>query len=217
MSEVKQNLKRDKTGSERYQIQLKVDANIKPTLKGSFLGGVPFVPKSLDFARNKKGQVLPLMCQINFAEMPAIPGYPTEGLFQLFVTEGPDCIFDDFVGDDVVIRFLKVEQLLEEQHDMSEYDTNKRPWLFSWTQELPVKTLVGTKKDYHVKSADTIGGKPSFIQARAYKFLENFIQFRSTQENGLMIGDCGIMHLFLREKEIDELNFEKAVFFFDCG
>ncbi|CAL6038820.1 Conserved_hypothetical protein [Hexamita inflata] len=100
---------------------------------------------------------------------------------------------------------------------MSEYDANIRPWLFSWTIDTPVKTLVGTKKDYHVKSSDTIGGKPSFIQARAYKFLENFIQFRSTQENGLMIGDCGIMHIFLRQKEIDELNFEKAVFFFDCG
>ncbi|CAL6074690.1 Conserved_hypothetical protein [Hexamita inflata] len=210
MSEVKQNTKK-KSEKGPFQIVLKTNSKQITSKTASTLGGIPFVPKSLDFARDISGQILPLFCKINFADMPAIQGFPTSGLFQLYITDSEDCGYDEVVGDDIVIRFLKPEQLLEETKDMREYDLTK----YSWMMEDPdAKNLVGIKAAYKVKAVHTIGGKPNFTQSPEYTDYINFLQFDS--QDGVMIGDCGIMHIFIKKEDLEELNFEKAIFYFDC-
>ncbi|CAL5995545.1 Conserved_hypothetical protein [Hexamita inflata] len=210
MSDVKPITKQNITSPNQFQIVLKTNQKQITSKTSSTLGGVPFVPQSLDFARDVSGNILPLLCQINFADMPAIPGFPIEGLFQLYQTDSFDDCGYEVLGDDVVIRFLKPEQLLEQVKDMSEYDQTKTPWMM----EVPTaKNIIGTKAAYKVKSKHTIGGKPRFTQTPDHQDCVNFIQFDS--EDGLMIGECGIMHIFIKKEDLEELNFEKAIFYFD--
>ncbi len=68
-------------------------------LTGSKLGGVPFIPKGGEYPTDvETGEKLSLLMQINFAEMPHIPDYPTEGLLQIFIAWDDDlygCDLDD--------------------------------------------------------------------------------------------------------------------------
>ncbi|CAL6033124.1 Conserved_hypothetical protein [Hexamita inflata] len=80
-------------------------------------------------------------------------------------------------------------------------------------EEPDAKNLIGTKVVYKAKAAHTIGGKPDFTQSPEYTDYINFLQFDS--EAGVMIGDAGIMHIFIK-KDLEELNFEKAIFYYDC-
>ncbi|CAL6069333.1 Conserved_hypothetical protein [Hexamita inflata] len=205
MSSVKKNIKKAESLA-KFQIELKIIPHIaSPT--GSQLGGSPFVPKSLDFARDTTGEILPLFCQINFANMPAILGFPKSGLFQMFVSGGE---LDEAVNEAVVFRYLKAEQLLEESRDMSAYKT-QAPWMLV---DSTVKSITGVKKDYKIRSKHTIGGRPNFVQEKVYEDHVNFLQFDS--EDGIMVGENGIMHVFVTNEDLEELNFDNAEFHFDC-
>ncbi|CAL6033116.1 Conserved_hypothetical protein [Hexamita inflata] len=213
MSDVKKNEKtRSKQFPFKYQIILKTNPAPNPNkLICSKLGGIPFVPQSLDFARNVSGNILPLFCQINFSDMPALRGFPTSGLFQLFISDDLECFeCDQIVGDEVVVRFLSEAQISEQGRAMSEY-TSKQPWML---EGAPVQKIIGIKAPYRIKyHGHKIGGVANFTQDKEYSEYINFLQFDSS--DGIMIGDAGIMHIFVKRKDLENLDFSKAVFYFD--
>jgi uncharacterized protein YwqG len=47
--------------------------------------GVAYLPKGQAYPRDPHGDPLVLLVQVNFAEMPALAGYPDRGLLQLFI------------------------------------------------------------------------------------------------------------------------------------
>ncbi len=58
----------------------------------SKFGGQPYWPMAMPYPRDAHGKPLYLLAQINFAETPALPGYPHQGLLQFFVSD------DDLMG-----------------------------------------------------------------------------------------------------------------------
>ena len=52
----------------------------------SKLLGVPYFPKDMRWPIDRDGRPLIMLVQINFAEMPPLAGYPTEGILQLYVS-----------------------------------------------------------------------------------------------------------------------------------
>lgn len=70
-----------------------------PDIRSSYLGGHPYWPEGSQWP-NYRGEPMSFVCQINFAEVPALPGFPTKGLLQWFV--GSDDVagmtFDDTQG-----------------------------------------------------------------------------------------------------------------------
>jgi len=54
----------------------------------SKLRGVPYYPKDQPWPRDVDGRPLVMLVQINFAEMPALSGYPTEGILQIYISSG---------------------------------------------------------------------------------------------------------------------------------
>src|SRR5205085_10306136 len=54
----------------------------------SKLGGVPYLPPGGEIPRMKKTPMM-LLAQINFAEQPALEGFPRKGILQLFVEDDP--------------------------------------------------------------------------------------------------------------------------------
>ena len=53
----------------------------------SKLGGIPYLPKGKTVPTGSTGRPLFLLAQINFAELPALPGYPKSGLLQFFIAD----------------------------------------------------------------------------------------------------------------------------------
>lgn len=70
-----------------------------PDIRSSYLGGHPYWPEGSQWP-NYRDEPMSFVCQINFAEVPQLPGFPSEGLLQWFV--GSDDVagmtFDDTQG-----------------------------------------------------------------------------------------------------------------------
>lgn len=50
----------------------------------SYLGGHPFLPPGEPWPRDHRGRDLDFVAQVSFAEVTPVPGFPTEGLLQVF-------------------------------------------------------------------------------------------------------------------------------------
>ena len=46
----------------------------------SKIGGIPFIPKGMVLPKTKKGEDVFLLCQLNMAQMPHLPGFPADGI-----------------------------------------------------------------------------------------------------------------------------------------
>lgn len=68
----------------------------KTSLTQSKFGGTPWLPEGISYpySIHKNGDRIPLilLAQLNFAEMPAMPGFPKTGLLQFFI-DGSDTLF----------------------------------------------------------------------------------------------------------------------------
>ena len=60
--------------------------NGKPALTDSKFAGFPYLPKSHLHPKDSNGVFMPLLAQINFAQSPSIPLFPTEGVLQFFIS-----------------------------------------------------------------------------------------------------------------------------------
>lgn len=57
----------------------------QPEPTQSRLGGMAYLPSDATHPTSPTGQKLSLLAQINFAEMPALEGFPNQGLLQIFI------------------------------------------------------------------------------------------------------------------------------------
>lgn len=72
--------------------------------------GKPFVPQGMKYPLGKYSEMpMYLVAQINFEQLPALEGYPSEGLLQIF-SEGDD----DTIFETAKVRFISKEQMAEE-------------------------------------------------------------------------------------------------------
>lgn len=87
---------RDKiVDTRKAVIRVLPQSAIETTLWQSKIGGKPYLPKGSDFPTNPEGEQLFFLAQINFAETPPLPGFPTQGLLQFFIFD------DDFYGQNI--------------------------------------------------------------------------------------------------------------------
>ena len=54
-------------------------------VRGSKLGGIPYMPKGFEYPHSKGGVPLKLLAQLNFSELPKLQHYPQKGILQFFV------------------------------------------------------------------------------------------------------------------------------------
>ena len=62
----------------------------------SKFGGLAYWEAGVRYPTDENGEPLYLLAQINFAEVPPVPDFPTSGLLQIFIAAGEDfgCTFD---------------------------------------------------------------------------------------------------------------------------
>lgn len=71
----------------------------------SHLGGVPYLPHDGKYPMGEDGQMLWLCAQINFAQMPAMEDFPTEGILQFFLSDFDyDGGFGLYSGEDGTVQ-----------------------------------------------------------------------------------------------------------------
>lgn len=56
-----------------------------PEVTSSYVGGHPFLPDGLDWPTDQRGEPHHFVVQVNFAEVPALAGFPDRGMLQMFV------------------------------------------------------------------------------------------------------------------------------------
>lgn len=92
-------------GLETLLSELEADAvSLKPVpgdpnIRSSYLGGHPYWPEGSQWP-NYRDEPMSFVCQINFADIPPLPGFPTKGLLQWFVASDDvaGMTFDDTQG-----------------------------------------------------------------------------------------------------------------------
>lgn len=76
---------------KRPVVYLTLGDNSPTTVFQSKVGGKPYLPIGAEYPKNRKtGNPLTLLAQINFAEMPPMPDFPTQGILQFFVDRDDD-------------------------------------------------------------------------------------------------------------------------------
>ncbi len=74
--------------SQLAYIDIIADKNIDVAPWNSKLGGLPYLPKDQAYPTGPDGVPLALLAQLNFSEMPALKGYPSQGILQFFIAVG---------------------------------------------------------------------------------------------------------------------------------
>ena len=71
-----------------------------PPVTGSYVGGHPFQGEGAEWPQDADGWPMHFVVQVNFADVPPLPGFPTGGLLQMFVRDDPvhGLTFDDTAG-----------------------------------------------------------------------------------------------------------------------
>ncbi|STZ09024.1 Domain of uncharacterised function (DUF1963) [Moraxella caprae] len=94
-------------------VYLKLGENSPTTLFQSKVGGKPYLPIGMEYPKNRKtGNPLTLLAQINFAEMPPLPDYPTKGILQFFVDRDDE---DYGQGGDCSVPFAEITPNMREE------------------------------------------------------------------------------------------------------
>lgn len=125
----------------------------------SHVGGPVFLPQNISYPLDTDGNPMLFIIQINLAEIPNIPGYPNEGVFQLFAQA------DEMLGIDSAeygtrnrkLFFWKKTETLKTRHDPIEVHPDILLYRRDWIDR---KSDTTTARDIH-QNGRKIEFKPS--------------------------------------------------------
>lgn len=148
--------------------------------------------------------------------------FPIEGEFSLNfkLTDG---YFSDSNDDFREIVDRKMKKFYDENKDkyseiLKIYDKENQLNYWEIWDILEEDKKIGKKL---FGAGHKIGGFPDFTQSDIrevgdYEILLLQIDSDRTEKNEIMWGDCGIANFFIREKDLKEFNFNKAIYNWDC-
>ncbi|NEQ35016.1 MAG: DUF1963 domain-containing protein [Okeania sp. SIO3I5] len=103
---------------------LKID--IKPNSTQwwqSKFGGLPYLPRTIDYPTNQEGEYLKFLAQLNFSEMPRLDNFPAQGILQFYIDSnddmyGLDC--DDQTNQDG-FKIIYFDRIIENVNNLVTY------------------------------------------------------------------------------------------------
>ena len=180
---------------------------IGPTTQwNSKLRGVPYYPKDKPWPLDVDAKPLVMLVQINFSEMPALTGYPPEGILQIYISAG----------------YLPEKQMWGMRND-SEYNTDQEcrtdqsyfrtiyfPRVSRDAEDLITATpAVEFDDDYGFPALDeallTFAEGSSYVRPEDYRFRRFFGQDR----------DGGIGNFYIRPEDLARRDFSKVMYYWD--
>lgn len=215
-------------------------------LTQSKLLGHPYLPVGTPYPHDELGQPMILLAQINFAEAPALPPYPTAGILQLFVSPTewydmedysvlfhPDSTAEAQTDFGFLTSHLYADSPIEVEHTLSfsratEYggaeDCRFKPDFGGKTYYEYLRTLPKEQEEeldrccYNV--GHKVGGYAYFAQRdprNATARRANDVQLlQLDSDEEISFGDSGLAHLFINPTALQERRFDQAYFYWDC-
>ncbi len=101
---------------------IKITATIeeKMTLWQSKFGGFPYLPKNQEYPKSSHGDMLYLLAQINFEEVPKVEPFPEKGILQVYIA-GEDAFygmdFEDMTKQQN-FRILFFPEIVKNEHSL---------------------------------------------------------------------------------------------------
>lgn len=112
----------------------------------SKIGGHPYLPLTESYPVDEQGQALVLLAQINFAEVPALPNFPTDGILQFYIGTddlyGADFNFEDLQPSGFCVRYFEhiIEDINQLKQDFSDVQlVNEDEFLLPFTGQYAVE------------------------------------------------------------------------------
>ena len=219
---------------------------------GSKLAGQPYLPYNEKLPVNKKGEVMQLLAQLNFAEIGDIPPFPKEGLLQIFVD--PDLFKTSMntqrissthyttryynkvsynvielysiqnTQSNFIIQEEKSLQLIPKVEPISLTDYRFKHFIND--QQIAIffentsNIFEEIYSQYYLSAEHKIGGYPYFLykdirgnspSLRKYDTL--LLQIVSNDVDNIMIGDCGVLKIFINNQKLRENNYTDLLFY----
>lgn len=121
LNEFKSELEKFKLESIKIKA-IPISENEKLTFTQSKFLGKPYLPVDFEYPKDKKGNPMILLAQINFSEIPKLDNYPTCGILQFFISSSEWYDMDDYkilfhetVSDELQTDFsFLIDKLYEE-------------------------------------------------------------------------------------------------------
>jgi uncharacterized protein YwqG len=212
-------------------------------LSQSCFMGRPWLPKNTEYPRDKKGQPMLLLAQINFAEAPKLPDFPEKGILQFFIsptdwTEMKDykILFWEDPSVETVLTtdfsFLKDDLLVESPITLPHalcfdlVETYGSPQDIRTQNILPIlgsDEITDEQEDAIYKLFDgtghKVGGYAFFTQEDPRykdKIKDDVLLLQIDSDTHIRFGDSGVANFFIPKDALLKKDFSKAWFNWDC-
>ena len=212
-------------------------------LSQSCFKGRPWLPKNTEYPRDKHGQPMLLLAQINFAEAPKLPDFPEKGILQFFIsptdwTEMKDykILFWEDPSVETVLTtdfsFLKDDLLVESPITLPHalcfdlVETFGSPQDIRTQNILPIlgsDEITDEQEDAIYKLFDgtghKVGGYAFFTQEDPRykdKIKDDVLLLQIDSDTHIRFGDSGVANFFIPKDALLKKDFSKAWFNWDC-
>ena len=227
------------------------------SLQQSNFGSYPCIPTDFDYPKDQMGNYMYPLAQINFRDVPKIPGYPESGYLQFYISASDELYGLDFKQPCDQIGF---RVLFFEESDVKEHKTDfsflgnllhdnlgpvEKPLLLSFKRE---DEFVGlndnryqSKKEFHISqlgdenplmrdeieeaaeqdfdsSGHKIGGYAFFTQddPRTATTRDWVLLLQIDTADNIMWGDAGVGNFFIDSTNLQNKDFSKVLYNWDC-
>lgn len=108
----------------RKTISIKATPADRLSLRQSKFGYYPCIPSGFEYPRDKAGNFLYPLAQINFSEVPHLENFPTSGYLQFYIAADDvfGLSFEKSVPSDFKILFFEESELIDPRENMSFLD-----------------------------------------------------------------------------------------------
>jgi uncharacterized protein YwqG len=237
---------------ERYKLDyVKIVATPLPTseslplLQSKFLGK-PFLPVGTPYPRDEKEQPMLLLAQLNFAEIPALAGFPTAGILQFFISPTEWYNAEDYrvlyhaatdaqpqTDFSFLTSDLYADSPIRAEHSLAfslatEYGGAEDcrfdmsfggKSYYGYENTLP-KEQKEELDTYCNNSGHRIGGYAYFTQGDPRendpKLQDDVQLLQIDMDDKIMFGDSGLGHFFISPAALAAKQFDQAYFYWDC-
>lgn len=116
-----------------------------PSLTDSKFTGYPYLPKSHVYPKDSNGELMPLLAQINFTQLPPLPLFPKKGLLQFFISN----IFNHPIEKKVELLFQQEFKIRYFRNTLDENQLNHDFSYLEINRDFPIHKE--SKLEFHPK------------------------------------------------------------------
>ena len=205
-------------------------------------GGCPYLEKEEDYPRDKNGDPMMFLAQINFDDMPPLEGFPEHGLLQFYFGDDDNFGLDSPCKVVYIPEYKKDEDALLSENPFEDDYVGETPFYDEGKMKFKSTTMpisadcrafrdkffgnvTNSEMDKLCKiccaEGSHIGGYPLFVQCSLPCYDDGkidvvLLQLDCDDECGIEFGDSGNCVFLISKEDLKARNFDNVVFDWQC-